>query len=70
MTDTAAAPMWPEAFAEVAELEGLIADRTDIPEHAKTWGWGWEWPTICSQHRKVGRLCTSCEARAEIANVN
>lgn len=31
---------FPGDFEEIAELEALLADRDDIPEHRKTWGWG------------------------------
>jgi 3'-phosphoadenosine 5'-phosphosulfate sulfotransferase (PAPS reductase)/FAD synthetase len=33
---------FPDAFAEVRELEALLAGRDDIPDYRKTWGWGWE----------------------------
>lgn len=55
---------FPDAFAEIADLERMIADRDDIAEHAKRWGWGWNWPNIRDEHRQVGRLCSSCEAKA------
>lgn len=31
---------FPGDFGQIAELERLLADRDDIPEHRKTWGWG------------------------------
>lgn len=31
---------YPAPFEEIAELEALLADREDIPEHRKVWGWG------------------------------
>lgn len=31
---------FPGPFEEIADLESLLADRDDIPEHRKTWGWG------------------------------
>jgi len=31
---------FPVAMEEIRELEALLADRSDIPEHRKTWGWG------------------------------
>lgn len=31
---------FPGDFEQIAELEALLADRDDIPDHRKTWGWG------------------------------
>lgn len=57
---------FPFAFAEVAELEELLRDREDIPEHKRTWGWGWQRDALERQRKrkpKTGRLCSSCDAR-------
>ena len=57
---------FPDVARDIAELEALIVDRTDIKEHAKTWGWGGD-PTVLKASRvkksKTGRLCSSCDAR-------
>lgn len=56
-----------DAFDEIAELEALIADREDIPEHRKTWGWAGD-PRVLALSRekpKSGRLCQSCDTRWE-----
>jgi 3'-phosphoadenosine 5'-phosphosulfate sulfotransferase (PAPS reductase)/FAD synthetase len=57
---------FPEVMAWIAELEARIADRTDIPDHRKTWGWGAD-PEVLKKSRtkpsKVGALCSSCEDR-------
>lgn len=60
--------MWyPEAFAEIAELEALIVDRPDIPDYRKTWGWGGDPAKLkLAKLRKKpvsGRLCSSCDSR-------
>lgn len=57
------AMFYPEVAKEIRTLEALIADREDIPDYRKTWGWGTNGvgPTRKS---KVGRLCSSCDARA------
>jgi len=58
---------WFPEFGEViAELEALIANRDDIPEHRKKWGWGAD-PAVLKASRtkasKVGALCSSCDDR-------
>ena len=57
---------FPEAFTEIAELEELLTDRTDIPEQCKRWGWGGDAETLKQfrkERPKTGRLCSSCDAR-------
>jgi 3'-phosphoadenosine 5'-phosphosulfate sulfotransferase (PAPS reductase)/FAD synthetase len=48
-----------DAFDEIAELEALIADRDDIPEHRKTWGWAGDSALVAlsKEKPKSGRLC-------------
>jgi 3'-phosphoadenosine 5'-phosphosulfate sulfotransferase (PAPS reductase)/FAD synthetase len=57
---------FPEVFEEIAALEAEIADRTDIPEHRRTWGWGSD-PVKLKRSRskpsKTGLMCSSCEDR-------
>lgn len=68
---------YPAPFEEIAELEALLADRTDIPDHRKIWGWGAD-PTLKAaetayQARFKGadedvdadlpNLCRSCDER-------
>lgn len=57
---------FPAAFEEIRELEGLLKDREDIPEHQKVWGWT-QYPELAKASRqkksKSGRLCSSCDAR-------
>lgn len=31
---------FPGPFEQIAELEALLSERSDIPEHSKAWGWG------------------------------
>lgn len=61
---------FPTALDEVRELEALIADRDDIPEHRKTWGWGAD-PIKKALDRAVpsrsGVLCSSCDDRFQPA---
>jgi 3'-phosphoadenosine 5'-phosphosulfate sulfotransferase (PAPS reductase)/FAD synthetase len=56
---------FPLALEEVRELEGLIADRTDIPDHRKTWGWGANpaLKALDGAPSKSGLLCSSCDDR-------
>lgn len=56
---------FPLALAEVRELEALIADRDDIPEHRKTWGWGADpaKKALDGPASKSGALCSSCDDR-------
>lgn len=61
---------FPEVFEEIAELEALIADRGDIPEHRKTWGWGADpaaRAAVGEKPSKVGALCSSCDDRFQEA---
>jgi 3'-phosphoadenosine 5'-phosphosulfate sulfotransferase (PAPS reductase)/FAD synthetase len=60
---------YPEAFYEIAELEYLLKDRTDLPEHRKTWGWGGDPATLRASREKpskLGRLCSSCDSQMEL----
>lgn len=60
---------YPDAFDEIAELEALLANRDDIPEHRKTWGWSGD-PRLLAMSKekpKSGRLCQSCDTRWEQA---
>jgi 3'-phosphoadenosine 5'-phosphosulfate sulfotransferase (PAPS reductase)/FAD synthetase len=56
---------FPLALAEVRELEALIADRDDIPEHRKTWGWGSDpaKKALDGKPSTSGILCSSCDDR-------
>lgn len=59
---------FPAALDEVRELETLIADRDDIPDHRKTWGWGAD-PAKKSLDGKPspsGALCSSCDSRFQM----
>lgn len=60
---------FPEVFEVVSELEALIADRDDIPEHRKTWGWGADPALKAMDGRpsKSGILCSSCDDRFQAA---
>lgn len=62
------AAWFPEIRAQIEELETLIADRDDIPEHRKTWGWGAyrrDLQAMKQQGRfRTGAMCTSCAGRA------
>jgi 3'-phosphoadenosine 5'-phosphosulfate sulfotransferase (PAPS reductase)/FAD synthetase len=60
---------FPDALAEVRELEALIADRTDIPDHRKTWGWGADpaLKAIDGKPSTAGPLCSSCDDRFQSA---
>lgn len=57
---------FPGVFDEIAALEAEIADRSDIPEHRKTWGWGVD-PTVLRASKtkpsRSGLLCSSCGDR-------
>jgi 3'-phosphoadenosine 5'-phosphosulfate sulfotransferase (PAPS reductase)/FAD synthetase len=60
---------YPAPFEEIAELERLIADREDIPEHRKKWGWGSDDEILRASRRqkpKAGRLCSGCDARFQM----
>lgn len=62
--------LYPDAMAEVVELEAAIADRLDIPWYAKTWGWSYDQAKVDAsrvksrRRRKVeppaGYLCGDC----------
>lgn len=60
---------FPAALDEVRELEALIADRDDIPEHRKTWGWGADpaKKALDGKASKAGLLCSSCDDRFQAA---
>lgn len=60
---------FPTALDEVRELEALIADRIDIPEHRKTWGWGADpaKKALDGAPSKSGLLCSSCDDRFQAA---
>lgn len=66
---------FPGPFEQIAELEALIADRDDIPEHRKTWGWGAD-PAkkraeteylkqfdVEEEQPTSGDMCSSCDTR-------
>lgn len=70
---------FPGPFEQIAELEALLADREDIPEHRKGWGWGAD-PIkkraeteylkqldIEDEEPKSGDMCSSCDARFQSA---
>lgn len=59
---------FPTALDEVRELESLIADRDDIPEHRKTWGWGADpaKKALDGAPSKSGLLCSSCDDRFQM----
>lgn len=60
---------FPVALDEVRELEALIRDRDDIPDHRKTWGWGAD-PTkkaLDGAPSKTGLLCSACDDRFQSA---
>jgi 3'-phosphoadenosine 5'-phosphosulfate sulfotransferase (PAPS reductase)/FAD synthetase len=66
---------FPGPFELIAELEALLADRDDIPEHRKTWGWGANPASkaaetaylkrfnIEDQESESGLMCSSCAVR-------
>ena len=60
---------FPGALDEVRELEALIADRNDIPDHRKTWGWGADpaLKALDGKPSKSGLLCSSCDDRFQTA---
>jgi 3'-phosphoadenosine 5'-phosphosulfate sulfotransferase (PAPS reductase)/FAD synthetase len=60
---------FPTALDEVRELEALIADRTDIPDHRKTWGWGADpaKKALDGPPSHSGLLCSSCDDRFQTA---
>lgn len=60
---------FPLALDEIRELEALIADRDDIPEHRKTWGWGADpaKKALEGAPSKSGLLCSSCDDRYQAA---
>lgn len=63
---------FPTALDEVRELEALIADRADIPDHRKTWGWGADpaLKALDGKPSKSGALCSSCDVRfAELEDI-
>lgn len=60
---------YPDAFEEVRELEVLLKDRDDLPDHLKVWGWT-QYPELAKASRKKsksGRLCSSCDATFDAA---
>jgi hypothetical protein len=59
---------FPTALDEVRELEALIADREDIPEHRKTWGWGSDpaKKALDGKASRSGLLCSSCDDRFQM----
>lgn len=71
---------FPGDFEEIAELEALLADREDIPEHRKTWGWGAD-PAMKAAEKEYAAqfgeeaeeqlrspfLCDSCDGRFQAA---
>ena len=69
---------FPGPFEQIAELEALIADRDDIPEHRKIWGWGAD-PAmkraeteylkkfaVVEEAPTSGDMCSSCEDRFQM----
>lgn len=63
---------FPTALDEVRELEALLADRDDIPDHRKTWGWGADpaLKALDGKPSKTGALCSSCDVRfAELEDI-
>ena len=60
---------FPEFLAEIEELERLLADRDDIPEHRKTWGWGADpaKKALDGKASRTGILCSSCDDRSQAA---
>jgi 3'-phosphoadenosine 5'-phosphosulfate sulfotransferase (PAPS reductase)/FAD synthetase len=60
---------FPLALEEIRELEALIADRDDIPDHRKTWGWGADpaKKALDGAPSKSGLLCSSCDDRFQTA---
>lgn len=60
---------FPAALAEVRELETLMKDRDDIPEHRKTWGWGADprKKALDGSASKSGPMCSSCDDRFQDA---
>lgn len=59
---------FPAVFDGIAELEALIADRDDIPEHRKTWGWGADpaKKALDGKASETGPLCSSCDDRFQL----
>lgn len=71
---------FPVPFKEIAELERLLADRDDIPEHRKTWGWGAD-PVLKAaedayqaqfkpepeETADLPNLCSACDDRFQLA---
>lgn len=60
---------FPVALDEIRELEALIANRDDIPDHRKTWGWGADPAKKALDHgapSRAGILCSSCEDRFQM----
>lgn len=66
-------------FQQIADLEALLADRDDIPEHRKTWGWGAN-PIlkaaetaylkrfdVAEERADSGDFCSSCDDRFQLA---
>lgn len=63
---------FPTALDEVRELEAMLADRADIPDHRKTWGWGADpaLKALDGKPSKTGALCSSCDVRfAELEDI-
>lgn len=56
---------------EIEALEAEIADREDIPEHARKWGWGAYRDDLASLMRRgkieTGPLCAACDDRMAAA---
>lgn len=64
------AAFFPLAFDQITELEERLKDRTDLPEHVKTWGWGGDKASLAASRAwakrpKSGKLCGTCVTRAE-----
>lgn len=71
---------YPLPFEEIAELERMLADRDDIPEHRKTWGWGAD-PVLKAaedvyqaqfkpepeERTDLPDLCSACDDRFQLA---
>lgn len=53
---------FPEVQVQIRGLEDRIRDRTDIPDHHKTWGWGGDPDKLRAARAKAksGLLCSSC----------
>lgn len=70
---------FPGPFEQIAELEALLIDREDIPEHRKTWGWGADPAKKAAEKDYLkqfdieeeaptsGDMCSSCDGRFQAA---